>query len=125
MSEAEKNAPKVGSKQHKCAKWVPHDETLAEPGGVGATKRVLAYCPESMCVENTFETGGVGAMHCHPHTQITYIVSGRFRFTIGDETREVGPGDTLLKQNGVMHGCVCLEAGVLIDFFTPMRDEFV
>ena len=48
-----------------------------------------------------------------------------FRFTIGDETREVGPGDTLLKQNGVMHGCVCLEAGVLLDFFTPMRDEFV
>ena len=34
----------------------------------------------------------------------SYIVSGRYRFTIGDETREVGPGDTLLKQNGVMHG---------------------
>ena len=31
----------------------------------------------------------------------------------------------LLKQDGVMHGCVCLEAGVLLDFFTPMRDEFV
>ena len=69
---------------------------------------------DAMCVENTFETGGVGAMHCHPHTQITYIVSGRYRFTIGDETREVGPGDTLLKQNGVMHGCVCLEGGVML-----------
>ena len=80
---------------------------------------------DAMCVENTFETGGVGAMHCHPHTQITYVVSGRFRFTIGDETREVGPGDTLLKQDGVMHGCVCLEAGILLDFFTPMREDFV
>ena len=60
-----------------------------------------------------------------PHTQITYIVSGRYRFTIGDETREVGPGDTLLKQNGVMHGCVCLEGGVMLDFFTPMREDFV
>ena len=50
---------------------------------------------------------------------------GRFRFTIGDETREVGPGDTLLKQDGVMHGCVCLEAGILLDFFTPMREDFV
>ena len=45
--------------------------------------------------------------------------------TIGDETREVGPGDTLLKQNGVMHGCVCLEGGVMLDFFTPMREDFV
>ena len=52
-------------------------------------------------------------------------VSGRYRFTIGDETREVGPGDTLLKQNGVMHGCVCLEGGVMLDFFTPMREDFV
>ena len=43
----------------------------------------------------------------------------------GTETREVGPGDTLLKQNGVMHGCVCLEAGILLDFFTPMREDFV
>ena len=42
-----------------------------------------------MCVENTFETGGVGAMHCHPHTQVTLHRSGRYRFTIGDETREV------------------------------------
>ena len=68
---------------------------------------------------------GEGAMHCHPHTQVTYIVSGRYRFTIGDETREVGPGDTLLKQDGVMHGCVCLEGGVMMDFFTPMREDFV
>ena len=35
------------------------------------------------------------------------------------------PGDTLLKQNGVMHGCVCLEGGVMLDFFTPMREDFV
>lgn len=53
------------------------------------------------------------------------MVSGRFRFTIGDKTREVGPGDTLLKQDGVRHGCTCLEAGVLLDIFTPMREDFV
>ena len=56
-------------------------------------ERVCGICSHShaltyaMCVENIFETGGVGAMHCHPHTQISYVVSGRFRFTIGDETR--------------------------------------
>ena len=112
-------------KQHKDIPWVPHAEIAPEPCGKGVQRRVLAYSRDAMCVENTFETGGVGAMHCHPHTQITYIVSGRYRFTIGDETREVGPGDTLLKQNGVMHGCVCLEGGVMLDFFTPMREDFV
>jgi quercetin dioxygenase-like cupin family protein len=88
-------------------------------------RRVLAYCGEMMCVENRFETGAIGAMHSHPHTQITYVAEGRFRFTIGEEVKEVAKGDTLCKQNGVQHGCVCLEKGVLIDCFTPMREEFV
>ena len=109
----------------KKQRWVLHEDTLPQPAGAGVTRRVLAYTDGLMCVENTFEKGAVGALHHHPHTQITYVVSGRYRFTIGDETREVGPGDTLLKQDGVMHGCVCLEAGILLDFFTPMREDFV
>lgn len=112
-------------KQHRDEIWVPHGQTLPEPAGPGVTRRVLAYSKDVMTVENTFETGAVGAMHSHPHTQITYVVSGRFRFTIGEETREVGPGDTLLKQDGVRHGCTCLEAGILLDIFAPMRDDFV
>ena len=112
-------------KQHQNQVWVPHSETLPEPAGEGVTRRVLAYGPELMCVENTFAEGAVGALHSHPHTQITYVVSGRFRFTIGDTTREGGPGDTRLKQDGVRHGCVCLEPGILLDIFTPMREDFV
>ena len=70
-------------KAHQDIPWVPHAEISPEPCGPGVQRRVLAYSKDAMCVENTFETGGVGAMHCHPHTQITYIVSGRYRFTIG------------------------------------------
>jgi len=78
-----------------------------------------------MCVENHFEKDAVGSLHSHPHTQVTYVAEGKFRFTIGDETRIVSKGDTMLKQNTVEHGCVCLEKGVLVDFFTPMRKDFV
>ena len=111
--------------KHKNQVFVPHGETLPQPAGEGVVRRVLAYGSEAMCVENVFQAGAVGAMHHHPHTQVTYIVSGRFRFTVGDQVREVGPGDTLLKQDGVEHGCVCLEPGVMVDFFTPMREDFV
>lgn len=109
----------------KKQRWVYHAEALPQAAGEGVTRRVLAYTDGLMCVENTFEKGAVGALHHHPHTQITYVVSGRFRFTIGETTRDVGPGDTLLKQDGVVHGCTCLEAGVLLDIFTPMREDFV
>ena len=109
----------------KGQRWVPHAETLAQSGGEGVTRRILAYNDGLMCVENTFETGAVGALHSHPHTQITYVVSGKFTFTIDGITKTVTPGDTMLKTDGVVHGCTCLEAGILLDIFTPMREDFV
>lgn len=112
-------------KSEKGANWCFWDEIDGEETSPGVTRRVLAYCDELMCVENRFEVGGIGAMHHHPHTQITYVAKGRFRFTIGDVTREVKEGDTLLKQNGIVHGCECLEEGILVDFFTPMREDFL
>ena len=37
----------------------------------------------------------------------------------------VNPGDTMLKRDSVEHGCVCLKEGVLLDIFTPMREDFI
>ena len=109
----------------KKQRWVEYDKTLPQSGGEGVTRRILAYTDELMCVENKFEKGSVGALHSHPHTQITYVVQGVFSFTIDGEARIVRAGDTLLKEDGVVHGCTCLEEGILLDIFTPMREDFV
>ena len=108
----------------KGQRWALHPDALPEENN-GVTRRVMAYCENLMAVENTFETGAVGAMHSHPHTQITYVAEGVFSFTIGEETRIVRKGDTLLKEDGIIHGCTCLEKGILLDIFTPMRKDFV
>ena len=78
-----------------------------------------------MLFRSYFKEGAIGAMHSHPHTQITYVVSGQFEFTVGEEKKIVNAGDVLLKRNGIEHGCVCLKEGILVDIFNPMRDEFV
>lgn len=109
----------------KKQRWVAHEKTLPQSGGEGVTRRILAYTDGLMCVENHFEKGAEGVLHSHPHTQITYVVSGAFAFTIGGETRTVRAGDTLLKEDGVIHGCTCLEEGVLLDIFSPMREDFI
>ena len=109
----------------KDQRWAYHRESEPQFGGEGVTRRVLAYTDGLMAVENTFEKGAVGKLHSHPHTQITYVVSGVFSFTIDGETHTVHPGDTLLKTDGVVHGCVCEEAGILLDIFNPMREDFV
>ena len=109
----------------KGQRWVPYEDAVPEAAGEGGVRRILAYSDDLMVVENSFKKGGVGALHSHPHTQITYIVSGVFEFTIGEEKRVVRAGDTLLKTDGVVHGCVCLEEGKLLDIFNPMRKDFV
>ena len=62
----------------KNQRWAYHAQSDAQNGGEGVTRRILAYTDGLMCVENTFEEGAVGKLHSHPHTQITYVVSGSF-----------------------------------------------
>ncbi|MCL9775415.1 cupin domain-containing protein [Vibrio methylphosphonaticus] len=93
--------------------------------GDGVSRKVLAHNDNMMSVEVHFEKGAVGAMHSHPHEQLTYVLSGAFEFTIGEEKHIVKAGDTMYKQPDIEHGCVCVEAGTLIDTFTPMRKDFV
>jgi quercetin dioxygenase-like cupin family protein len=98
---------------------------MPSEAATGIIRRVLAYNQDLMCIENTFKEGAVGSLHNHPHTQITYVVSGEFEFEIEGEKKIVKAGDTMLKMDGVEHGCKCHKAGVLLDIFTPMREDFV
>ena len=105
--------------------WLSDRDVTGTEAAEGVERRIKSYTDELMVVENVFRKGAVGARHSHPHTQITYVVSGKFEFTIGDETRIVTAGDTMLKKNGIAHGCVCLEDGILLDIFSPMREDFI
>lgn len=93
--------------------------------GEGAERRVRAENRDLMVVEFRFAKGGVGALHSHPHTQSTYVDSGVFDFTMGGETRRISAGDCFVIPSNVEHGCVCVEAGLLIDCFAPRRDDFL
>ncbi|MBO7150407.1 MAG: cupin domain-containing protein [Clostridia bacterium] len=100
------------------------DGTFEDLGG-GVKRKILAYGDALMQVEVHFEKGAVGAMHSHPHSQLTYVLSGKFEFTIDGETKIVSKGDALYKTPNVVHGCVGLEEGVLLDTFNPLREDFL
>jgi quercetin dioxygenase-like cupin family protein len=97
----------------------------AKDAGNNVTRRVLAESPELMLVEFAFAADGVGAAHSHPHVQSTFVRSGRFAFTVAGESFEVGPGDAFVIPSGAVHSCRALEPGVLIDSFTPRREDFL
>ncbi|MFT4092839.1 MAG: cupin domain-containing protein [Niabella sp.] len=91
----------------------------------GIQRQVYGYDDQIMLVKAKFEAGAVGALHQHPHTQVTYVESGVFELTIGDEKKIIKKGDGYYVPPHVVHGCVCKEAGLLIDVFSPHREDFL
>jgi len=91
----------------------------------GVTRQVLADSPELMVVAFSFAEGAEGKLHSHLHVQSTYVAEGRFRFTIAGTEVEIGVGDSLVVPSNAVHGCRCLQAGRLIDSFTPRRADFL
>jgi len=93
--------------------------------GDGLKRKVLAYHDSLMVVEVHFEKGAKGVVHNHPHEQIAYILKGKFEFNVDGDKQVVGPGDTIFVEADKPHGTICLEAGMLLDIFTPYREDFV
>lgn len=88
-------------------------------------RKIMSYTDELMLVKVAFLQGGIGATHKHPHLQISYVASGAFEITIGENTQRLKEGDVYFVPSDILHGAVCLEEGILIDVFNPMRQDFV
>lgn len=92
----------------------------------GVTRKVLAYSHPMMSVEFHYESGSICAMHKHFHEQIGYVVYGSVIFMEeGKEDKTLVAGDSYHIQSGVSHGVIAVEETMLLDLFTPMRDDFV
>ena len=96
-----------------------------EPAGDGIRRKVLTYSSGVMMVRVAFEAGAIGTLHSHPHVQCSLVESGVFDITIAGRTERLKAGDSFLAPSHEVHGAVAVEAGVLLDVFTPMREDFV
>ena len=63
-------------------------------------------------------------MHSHPHAQTTYVMEGRFEFTVGNETTILEAGMVALIPGEAVHGGRTLTACRVIDVFSPARDDY-
>ncbi len=91
----------------------------------GVQRQVMGYDGQLMLVKVKFEKGAIGAPHSHYHSQSSYIASGKFEMTIDGEKRILEAGDGFYVAPDTVHGLVCLEAGVVVDTFSPMRETFI
>ena len=97
--------------------WVPTPD--------GNRRRVLLHTDELMVVEFAFEKGAVGPTHSHPHVQASYVAEGSFEVTVGGVTETLRAGSSFIVPSNAVHGVRALEAGRLVDTFTPKRADFL
>ena len=92
--------------------FAQYDDTPWIELAPGNRRRVLLHMPELMQVEFAFSEGAVGALHSHPHVQVSYVAEGDFEVTIDGETQVIRTGGSFNVPSGKVHGVVALTAGV-------------
>ena len=93
--------------------------------GNGVKRKIMSHSENVMLVEVYFDKGAIGKPHKHMHEQINYVKKGSFEVTIDGEKKIVKENDSMFIEPNVLHGCVALEEGVLLNIFTPQRDDFL
>jgi len=104
---------------------VKHKEGKVTAPEAGLKRRVLAYNEKLFLAEHEMEKGWVGTLHSHPHDQIVYVVHGHLRVNCEGQAFEIRTGDTFVVCGGVEHGASALEESLVIDVFTPWREDYL
>ncbi|WP_417362914.1 cupin domain-containing protein [Galbibacter sp.] len=100
-------------------------KNIWEPVSHGISRQITGYNDNIMMVKVKFDKGAIGELHQHPHTQSSYVISGVFEITIDGQKQRLESGDTFLVNPDLIHGALCLEAGILLDVFNPIREDFL
>lgn len=106
-------------------KFIENSGVEREEVAPGVVRQIMGYNEQIMLVRVCFEKGSEGYVHKHFHSQVTYIESGKFDVMIDGKNRVLGAGDCFYIPPNEDHGAVCLESGVLIDVFSPIRADFM
>lgn len=93
--------------------------------GNGIQRQLYGYDNTIMMVKVKFEKNAVGQLHHHFHSQVTFVESGVFEMTINNEKKIIKGGDGYYVPPNIVHGVICLEPGMLVDVFSPMRKDFL
>ena len=111
--------------KYESERFLSGSEIAVDEVGDGIKRQIMGHNDDIMIVKVWFEAGSEGYQHKHRHSQSTYIESGIFDVTISGETRRQGAGDCYYIAPRELHGAVCVQAGVLIDVFSPVREDFL
>jgi len=91
----------------------------------GVTYKTLSYGSKTLLSEFMLEKGSKVPIHNHPYEQTGYMISGRMTFTINGESYNTEPGDSWCIPENVEHGVEVHEDSVVIEVFSPVREDYL
>lgn len=91
----------------------------------GVERKTLVYGDKTLLTEYKMLKGKKLPMHNHPYEQTGYVVSGHIILTIDGERYDMTPGDSWAIPGNIQHGAEIKEDSVLIDIFSPVREEYI
>ena len=103
---------------------IEHNQVAPVEMMPGVFRRIMTDGERMMLCEIRLEKGAVVPSHTHPHEQTGYMMSGRLRFQIGDEVRDLSAGDSWMIPGGSAHEVTALEECLVIECFSPPREDF-
>lgn len=109
----------------RCGLFLPGESSakITEPDP-GLLRQVLVHTAALMLVRHQMQKGWVGVAHSHAHEQLVYVISGRLRVKVGGITREYGGGESFIVGSNVVHQAMALEESIVLDVFTPAREDY-
>lgn len=101
------------------------DRTPKEELGEGLSRQLFGFDDAILMTRVEFEAGAIGEIHSHEHSQVSYIESGEFDVCIDGVEKRLGSGDSFYVHPNLDHGAICRKAGVVLDVFSPAREDFL
>lgn len=90
----------------------------------GLIRRTLVSGSELMICRFDLDRDVEIPNHAHPHDQAGYVVSGKIRITVDGKSCDLGAGDSYSAPSGALHSALALQASVVVDTFSPPRDDY-
>jgi unsaturated pyranuronate lyase len=87
--------------------------------------RQMVFGEKGTLAQLFFKRGGTVPRHSHINEQYSWIVSGSLKFIFDDREVVVNAGEVLVIPENVPHSAVALEDTLDVDFFAPVREDWV
>jgi len=91
----------------------------------GVHLSTLVHGEKTLMGQFSIAKGSTIPPHSHPHEQTGFMVSGKLRFNVADEILEVETGDSWCIPGGTEHSVDALEDSVVIEVFSPIREDYL